>query len=43
LRTKTAHLFHIRDRKVTKLVAYFDTERAFADLGLASEGGPPDS
>jgi ketosteroid isomerase-like protein len=39
LRTKTARLFHIRDRKVTKLVAYFDTERAFADLGLTPDTG----
>jgi len=31
---KTAHVFHIRDARVTKLVVYFDRERALADLGL---------
>jgi ketosteroid isomerase-like protein len=35
-----AHEFHIRDSKVTRLVIYFDRDRAFADLGLASEGDP---
>ena len=39
----TAHLFHIRGRRVTKLVVYFDRERAFADLGLPSEAGSSDS
>jgi ketosteroid isomerase-like protein len=33
--TKGANVFHIREGKATKLVAYFDRERAFADLGLA--------
>lgn len=31
---KGAALYHIREGKVTKLVGYFDRERAFADLGL---------
>ena len=35
-----ASLFHIRDRKVTRVVAYTPREQAFADLGLAPEGAP---
>jgi ketosteroid isomerase-like protein len=34
LRTEAADLFHIRDGKVTRFVAYWDREHAFADLGL---------
>jgi ketosteroid isomerase-like protein len=41
MKTGGAHLFHIRDGKVTKLVAYFDREHARADLGPAPEGGSP--
>jgi ketosteroid isomerase-like protein len=35
-----AAVCHLRAGKVTKLVTYFDRERAFADLGLASDTRP---
>jgi ketosteroid isomerase-like protein len=33
---KRANLFHLRGGRVTKLVAYWDRERALADLSLAA-------
>jgi ketosteroid isomerase-like protein len=39
MQAKGASLFHIRQGKVTRLVAYWDRDRAFADLGLAAGGG----
>lgn len=43
MQTNGANLFHIRRGKVTRLVAYWDRERALAGLGLAPESGSPPS
>ena len=40
VRTLGASLFHVRDGLVIRYVTYFDRERAFADLGLASDDSP---
>jgi ketosteroid isomerase-like protein len=43
LQTKDAALYHVRGGKVTKLVIYWEGERALADLGLAADTGSPGS
>jgi hypothetical protein len=43
MRTRGASVWRISGGKVTKLVIYWNGERALADLGLASEAGPPRS
>lgn len=35
MQSKGANLFHVRGGKVTRLVLYWDRERALVDLGLA--------
>jgi hypothetical protein len=42
MRTRGAVLFHLRSGKAIRVAAYFYRENAFADLGLAPEGGAAD-
>ena len=39
MHTQQASLFQIRASKVTRLILYFDSDRALADLGLAPDTG----
>jgi hypothetical protein len=43
VQSKGAAVWQARDSKVTRLVIYWDRDRALADLGLPSEGGTANS
>ena len=43
IQMKGANLFHVRGGKVTRLVTYWDRERAFADVGLENYSETPDA
>jgi len=43
MRSQGAALYHIRAGKVTRLVYYWDRDRAFADLGPSPEGDTGDA
>jgi hypothetical protein len=40
VRITATTLLQVRDAKVTRLVTYFDGDRALADLGLAAKTNP---
>jgi ketosteroid isomerase-like protein len=41
LHAKGAYLFHLRDRKISRVVIYWDREHALTDLGLPEETDSP--
>jgi ketosteroid isomerase-like protein len=41
LSSRWANVCHLSDGRVTKIVAYFDQDRAFADLGLTPDTATP--
>jgi ketosteroid isomerase-like protein len=43
LSTQQAQVVHVHDGKVTKILVYYDSERAFADLGLSEQDAHADS